>query len=154
MALVNASLIHLTPHRLYDTTRLRICARLRYLWRGMPLYRQLRVKWSVFHRLLSLTDTRLRYGTPGLPARLKRRRELMLGYSQLLRERGFVPGRYAPEVLVPATVDVQALMQRWKQHTQGRASARFLGEVCIYRGSKQAGCRQYIGRLGTGLPAE
>lgn len=107
----------------------------------MPLYRQLRVKWSVFHRLLSLIDTRLRYGTPGLAALLKRRRELMLGYSRLLHERGFIPGRYAPAVLLPATLDQLALMQRWKQHTQGRASARFLGEVCNHRGLKRGQTR-------------
>ncbi|CAM9642090.1 unnamed protein product, partial [Laminaria digitata] len=67
---------------------LRLCVRLRYLWRGMPLYRDLRVKWSVFHRLLSLANERLRYGTPGLAASLRRRQELLLDYSNLLRERG------------------------------------------------------------------
>lgn len=41
---------------------------------------------------------------------------------------GFVPGRYAPEVLLPATLDPLALLQRWKQYTQGRAASRFLGE--------------------------
>lgn len=54
----------------------------------MPLFRELRVKWSVFHRLLELTDRRMRYGTPDLPAILRRRRELLLGYSCLLEERG------------------------------------------------------------------
>lgn len=57
----------------------------------MPLYRELRVKWSVFHRLLELTDHRLRYGTQGLPAILQRRRELLLDYSSLLKERGELP---------------------------------------------------------------
>ena len=68
--------------------RLRLCARLRYLWRGMPLYHELRVKWSVFHRLLALTNERLRYGTPGLATSLRRRQEHFLGYSNLLRKRG------------------------------------------------------------------
>lgn len=54
----------------------------------MPLYHELRVKWSVFHRLLALTNRRLRYGTPGLGANLRRRQELLLDYSNLLRERG------------------------------------------------------------------
>lgn len=54
----------------------------------MPLFRELRVKWSVFHRLLELTDHRMRYGTPDLPAILRRRRELLLDYSCLLKERG------------------------------------------------------------------
>lgn len=54
----------------------------------MPLYRELRVKWSVFHRLLELTDDRMRHGTPDLPATLRRRRELLFGYSRLLQERG------------------------------------------------------------------
>lgn len=39
---------------------------------------------------------------------------------------GFVPGRYAPEVLLPATLDPLALIQRWKQYTQGRVASRFL----------------------------
>lgn len=54
----------------------------------MPLYHELRVKWSVFHRLLALTNERLRYGTPGLVTGLRRRQELLLDYSSLLRERG------------------------------------------------------------------
>lgn len=54
----------------------------------MPLYHELRVKWSVFHRLLALTSERLRYGTPGLVTGLRRRQELLLDYSNLLRERG------------------------------------------------------------------
>lgn len=39
---------------------------------------------------------------------------------------GFVPGRYCPEALLPATLDPPALIQRWKQYTQARAAARFL----------------------------
>ncbi|CAM9303164.1 unnamed protein product [Ectocarpus fasciculatus] len=116
--------------QLYNRQRLRnwlrICARLRYLWRGMPLFRVLRVKWSVFHRLLELTNHRMLYGTPDLPATLRRRRDLLLDYSRLLQERGFVAGRYAPEVLLPATLDPSALFQRWKQYTQARAASRFL----------------------------
>ncbi|CAM9231173.1 unnamed protein product, partial [Ectocarpus sp. 13 AM-2016] len=116
--------------QLYNRQRLRnwlrICGRLRYLWRGMPLFRVLRVKWSMFHRLLELTNHRMLYGTPDLPATLRRRRELLLDYSRLLQERGFVPGRYDPEVLLPATLDPSALFQRWKQYTQERAAARFL----------------------------
>lgn len=54
----------------------------------MHVYRELRVKWSFFHRLLRLTDERLRYGTPGLSVLLRRRRELLLGFSDLLKERG------------------------------------------------------------------
>lgn len=57
----------------------------------MPLFRELRVKWSVFHRLLELTDHRLRYGTPDISSTLQRRRELLLDYSCLLRERGKLP---------------------------------------------------------------
>lgn len=57
----------------------------------MPLFRVLRVKWSVFHRLLELTNHRMLYGTPDLPATLRRRRELLLDYSRLLQERGELP---------------------------------------------------------------
>lgn len=41
---------------------------------------------------------------------------------------GFVPGRYCPEALLPATLDPSALIQRWKQYTQAKAAARFLRE--------------------------
>lgn len=95
----------------------------------MPVYRQLRIKWSVFHHLLRLTDERLQYGTPCLPATLRRRRELLIGYSDLLRTRGFVPGRYAPEVFQSSTLDERALIQRWKQCVQERACARLLVET-------------------------
>ncbi|CAM9742176.1 unnamed protein product, partial [Sphacelaria rigidula] len=121
--------------RLYNRARLRnwlrICGRLRYLWRGMPLYRELRMKWSVFHLLLRSINERLKYGTPGeklhlrgrLPTMLGRRRELLLGYSNHLRASGFTGGRYAPEVLLPVTLDELAMMQRWKQHVQAKKSA-------------------------------
>ncbi|CAM9677532.1 unnamed protein product, partial [Laminaria digitata] len=46
---------------------------------------------------------------------------------------GFIPGRYAPEVILPATLDPLALVQRWKQHTQGRVTARLLGESLTRR---------------------
>lgn len=46
---------------------------------------------------------------------------------------GFVPGYYAPEVLLPATLDPLALVQRWKQYTQGRAVSRFLGDSLTRR---------------------
>ena len=53
--------------------------------------------------------------------------DLALG-DQTSPEPGFVPGRYAPEVILPVTLDPLALLQRWKQHTQGRVTARLLGE--------------------------
>lgn len=49
--------------------------------------------------------------------------------SSVYPRTGFVPGYYAPEVLLPATCDVVALLQRWKQHTQGRACARLVVET-------------------------
>lgn len=54
---------------------------------------------------------------------LGRRRELLLGYSNHLRASGFTGGRYAPEVLLPVTLDELAMMQRWKQHVQAKKSA-------------------------------
>ena len=36
--------------------RLRICARLRYLWRGMDLYRNLQLKWMLFNNWLKLVE--------------------------------------------------------------------------------------------------
>ena len=53
---------------------------------------------------------------------------LSLSLSRPVRRPGFVPGRYAPEVLLPATLDPTALIQRWKQYTQWRAASRFLRE--------------------------
>lgn len=105
----------------------------------MPLFRELRIKWSVFHRLLRLVDERLRYGTPGMLQTLRRRRELLLGFSNLLRDRGFVRGRYASEVLSRATLDERALFQRWKQYAQGHAYGRLLAETL---------CRRRLARLG------
>lgn len=46
---------------------------------------------------------------------------------------GFVPGHYSPEVLLPATLDPLALIQRWKQYTQGRAVSRLLVDSLIRR---------------------
>ncbi|CAM9316446.1 unnamed protein product, partial [Choristocarpus tenellus] len=105
---------------------LRICARLCYLHRGMPLYRHLRIKWAVFQKLLAAVEYRFCYGTDGLPQRLRRCSELLLGFSALLKGRGLVPGYYCPSVLLPATLDFRALFQRWKQHTQQRAMRRLL----------------------------
>lgn len=59
----------------------------------------------------------------GLPTILGRRRELLLGYSNHLRASGLTVGRYAPDVLLPVTLDERAMMQRWKQYVQGKTSA-------------------------------
>lgn len=95
----------------------------------MALYRHLRIKWSIFNKLLLLVDQRIRYGTPGLAPLLRRRRELLLGFSELLRARGFVRGRYSPEVLLPSTLDTRAQFQRWKQYVQGITCSRLLVET-------------------------
>lgn len=99
----------------------------------MPIYRELRIKWSVFHRLLRLIDERLRYGTVGLQITLRRRRELLLDYSGLLRARGFTAGRYSPETILPFTLDERALMQRWKQYVQVKICARLLTKSLTQR---------------------
>ncbi|CAM9849638.1 unnamed protein product, partial [Discosporangium mesarthrocarpum] len=123
---------------LYNRKRLRnwlrICARLRYLYRGMPLYRNLRSKWAVITALLSAVDSRLRYGTPDLLQTLRRRRELLLGFSHLLERRGLVPGRYCPAVLLPATLDRRAILQRWVQYTQLQVASRMLCSSLRVRG--------------------
>ena len=57
-----------------------ICARLRYLERGMPIYRALRTKWVVMNTWFTLLENHYSYVTPELPIKLKRRRTLQRAF--------------------------------------------------------------------------
>lgn len=53
---------------------LKICARHRYLLRGMPLFHTLKQKWGIFSRWLLWVKERHKYASPNLPKELRRRR--------------------------------------------------------------------------------
>ena len=66
---------------------LRICSRLRYLDRGMPIYYSMRLKWSTLNKWLEGVYRRHRLEIPGIGLKISRRKKL-LNYFQPLCRRG------------------------------------------------------------------
>ena len=65
---------------------LRIAARFRRLYRGMPVYRRLRVMWGCFNNWLRYIGRRVMLMPPGLLIESERRRDLLLRFSTVLEE--------------------------------------------------------------------
>ena len=63
---------------------LRIAARFRRLYRGMPTYRRLRVQWGCFNKWLRYLGARTTLMPPGLLIESERRRNLLLRFSMVL----------------------------------------------------------------------
>lgn len=63
---------------------LRIAARFRRLYRGMPTYRRLRVQWGCFNKWLRYLGARTTLMPPGLLIVSERRRNLLLRFSMVL----------------------------------------------------------------------
>jgi hypothetical protein len=63
---------------------LRICARFRYLYRGMPVYHRLRTKYMCFLKWLKFLDNKFKLEEYSMGEQLRRRRKLFVRYSQLL----------------------------------------------------------------------
>ena len=70
--------------------------RLRYLWRGMHVYRELRVCWLIFQRWLKLMENHLQYQTPGLKQKVASLRKRAGRLSALLDRRGVAKATYVP----------------------------------------------------------
>jgi hypothetical protein len=100
--------------------RLRICARLRYLDRGMPLYYGHKLKRRVLHSWLRAVDRTYALVAPALAQAVRRRRELYAAFSRLL-DVGAEPD--APH----------AVFCRWLEFTQARVGRRALLRLAAAR---------------------
>jgi len=67
---------------------IRICNRLRKLWRAMPKFHKLRTKWIMFNKWLQFLDTKYMYESPGLRQELQLRKQRLLQYSAFLKNSG------------------------------------------------------------------
>ncbi|CAM9372373.1 unnamed protein product [Chrysoparadoxa australica] len=105
---------------------LRLCCRLRHLWRGMPLYHELKTKQRCFNSWCRGVEVRHKLGTCNLKELWVRRRKLLLAYNELLQQRGVRPVCYSPAMLNQVTSDDFAVMARWKRYTQERVLWRAL----------------------------
>ncbi len=103
----------------------RICVQLRKLWRAMPKYRALRIKWRIFNTWLKFMDHRYQHETPGLREQVARRKALLFHYSEVVSE-------YGLSQIERTAVDQWFI--RWKEYTQKAATRRFVVERFRARG--------------------
>lgn len=111
----------------------RICARYRYLWRAMPLYRKLRTQWVCWIKWLRFLDERLSKETPLLSEEVRRRRDVGQRFASLLCERS-IDITTDEDVGRAATCDLKAVFLRWVELAQWRRCCRRLVEASCARG--------------------
>ena len=116
--------------KLYKRRRLknwlRICSRLRYLDRGMPLYYSMRVKWSTLNRWLDGVYQRHRLATPRIGLKIARRKKLLQYFSSC------VDGEFAiPHSLLQS--HPRALFSRWVEYTQMEVCYKEIVGLCRKR---------------------
>ena len=111
----------------------RICARFRYLWRAMPLYRRLRTQWVCWIKWLRFLDERLSKETPLLSEEVRRRRDVGRRFADLLQDRS-IDITTDESVGRAATCDLHAVFLRWVELVQWRRCCRRLAEASCARG--------------------
>ena len=104
---------------------LNICARLRYLYRVMPTYHQLRTKWRVWCGWLRFIEMKYQNETPGLNEEVMRRRQLMRMFhrclQRLLPMQAFAGGSalYVEDTTARRGLfSLEGAMSRWVEYTQ------------------------------------
>ena len=104
---------------------MRICKRLTRLWKHADTYRQCRTKWVFFNRWLKFIERETVSASFGLIPRLKRRKELMLKYSQYLESRDFKK--------LPYVNNYRLLMESAQQHATFYRILMYTQETQIFR---------------------
>ena len=114
--------------------RLRICARLRYLWRGMHIYHELRIQWVLWHRWLRMLENHYMYQTPGLKVAVKVRTERAQRFSKLLERRGVARDTaYDFDELHPISTDLRACLYRWSLFVSDQVRDRAVRYLLAWR---------------------
>jgi hypothetical protein len=112
---------------------LAVCARLKYLERGMPLYHAMRTKWQVVQRWLALCENHYAWVDPALPIALRRRRLLYVKFGHLLEGEFLLRRHYPYEILGPLTSTFLACFHRWQTYVQLRVTRRGLSNLLAKR---------------------
>jgi hypothetical protein len=132
--------------------RLRLCARLRYLERGMPAFRRLRVLWRCWHKLLRHAELRRRSRTPALRDHLVTLARRAAKLSDLLRARGVTGDAPLPcRDLHPKTTDLHACLLRWAAFAADACHARAAARLVAWRAHLATQRRALRGLMLVGL---
>ena len=115
--------------RVFRRYYLAVCARLKYLERGMPVYRRLRVKHVTLQRWLALCENHYAWVDPQLPIALRRRRELYVKFGRKMEGHFLRRREYPYEILGPLTSDARSCYHRWQAYVQQRACRRGLSKL-------------------------
>ena len=127
----------------------RICARYKYLWRAMPVYRRIRTKWVCFSMWLRFMGHRFAIETPSLAAEVRRRRDLANRFDIVMQKRG-VDIKTDEHSARTKVSDNHAFFLRWVQYTQWRVCCRKLAESSCHRRRHRL-LRRTFGAWFTGL---
>ena len=107
---------------------LRICSRLRYLDRGMPVYFNMRLRWACFNSWVTNVQLRQRFGSVRLGLKISRRKKLLSLFSQC------IDGKFSiPQSLLSS--HPRALYCRWIEYVQTKVAYRSI--VTLFRAKKR-----------------
>jgi hypothetical protein len=98
---------------------LRICSRLRYLDRGMPMYYNMRLRWSFFNKWMVNVQLRFQISSPGLGPKVTRRRRLLSKFSSCIDGKFALP----PTMLM---THPRSVFYRWLEYVQMKSVYRSL----------------------------
>jgi len=119
-------------NRMILRNRLRLCSRLRYMMKGAPLYRCLRVKWRVFNCWLLMIENHYSSRTPGIKHHVKKLQK-RVAYHELLMSRGVSASAYNYTTLNPLTTDLKACLLRWSLYTANNVANRGIQRLVAWR---------------------
>jgi len=107
---------------------LRICSRLRYLDRGMPVYFNMRLRWACFNSWMTNVQLRQRFGSLRLGLIVSRRKKLLSMFSHC------IDGKFSiPQSLLSS--HPRALYCRWIEYVQTKVAYRSI--VTLFRAKKR-----------------
>lgn len=139
---------------------LRICSRLRLLYRIMPEYHAIRTKWRVWCSWLKYIEAKYSVESPGLNEEVTRRRQLGLTFHRYLTKlqsaqvlQGGSASVLEDHVLNAAMFTQQACISRWAEYAQVKICVRRL--VVLRKELIRINFKQRIfDALKTGLKSE
>ena len=112
---------------------LRLCARYRYVERGMVVYKSLKDKWKVFNKWLRYLQKMYVLRSVGISQECTRRRRRLVLYDKFLVESKLFGNCYPYQTLNVVTTTRDALFYRWAKYVNKKATMRKISELSLKR---------------------
>ena len=112
---------------------LRLCARYRYVEKGMVVYKDLKDKWKVFNKWLKYLQKMYVLRSVGISQECSVRRKRLVLYDKFLVDSKLFPNCYPYQVLNVMTSSIKALFYRWAKYTNKKMAMRKITELSVKR---------------------